>query len=451
MLLSRLESQHPGKLLWEYSIPAIIGSMVVALYNLIDSIYIGHGPGLGDHAIGGLGIVLPVMTVFTAVGALVGTGAASRISIYLGTGDKDKAEKILGTTFILTVLLTLVLILFLYMFIDPILWTIGATEDTYPFAHEFLLFYLPCNIFLNLTYALCSIMRASGYPKKAMYIMLLGVIANILLAPFFIFILQWGMKGAAIATSISTLISLLPVMYHFADKSNALYFQKNKSNLDSKTVWSILSIGLSPFIIQIASSLVVFVINNRLNIYGGSVAIEAYTISNRLTLIIILILVGLTQGMQPIVGYNFGAKNIKRVFSTVNYAVKIGVVIGLVGLIIGVFFAGIVVRPFNPTPALADQSVRTLHIVTLMLPLSGIQMVISNFFQSIGMPVKSTMLSLSRQFLFLMPALFILPCFYGLDGVWMSIPISDFISTIAAVILYMWQVSRFKKMYANGL
>ncbi len=447
MSLNRLETEQPKSLLWEYSIPAIIGSMVVALYNLIDSVYIGHGPGLGDHAIGGLGIVLPVMTMFTAIGALVGTGAASRVSIYLGNGDKISAEKVLGNAFLLTLLFTCILIFFLYTFIDPILWTIGATEDTYPFAHEFLLFYLPCNIFLNLTYALCGIMRASGYPRKAMYIMLLGVIVNILLAPVFIFILQWGMKGAAIATSLSALTSLVPVIFHFIDREKSLHFEWSKFSVDSKIIWSILSIGLSPFIIQIASSIVVFIINNRLNVYGGSVAIEAYTIANRLTLIIILILVGLTQGMQPIVGYNFGAKKMKRVFSTVNYAIKVGASIGVFGLIVGVFGGDIVVRPFNPTDDLAEQSITALRIVTLMLPLSGIQMVISSFFQSVGMPVKSTLLSLSRQFLFLMPALFILPYFFGLCGVWVSIPISDFISTLLAIMLYMWQMKQLKKNY----
>jgi len=449
MSLNRLETEQPKNLLWEYSIPAIIGSMVVALYNLIDSVYIGHGPGLGDHAIGGLGIVLPIMTMFTAIGALVGTGAASRVSIYLGTKDKISAEKVLGNAFFLTLLFTCILIFFLYTFIDPILWTIGATEDTYPFAYEFLLFYLPCNIFLNLTYALCGIMRASGYPRKAMYIMLLGVIVNILLAPVFIFILQWGMKGAAIATSISALTSLIPVIFHFIDREKSLHFEWSNFSIDSKIIWAILSIGLSPFIIQVASSVIVFIINNRLNIYGGSVAIEAYTIANRLTLIIILILVGLTQGMQPIVGYNFGAKKMKRVFSTVSYAIKVGIAVGILGLIAGVFGGDIIVRPFNPTDDLAEQSITALRIVTLMLPLSGIQMVISSFFQSVGMPVKSTLLSLSRQFLFLMPALFVLPHFFGLCGVWISIPISDFISTLLAIMLYMWQMNQLKKNYTQ--
>lgn len=447
MNLDKLETEQTNKLLRKYSVPAIIGSLVVALYNLIDSIYIGHGPGLGDHAIGGLGIVLPVMTLLTALGVLVGTGAASRISIYLGMGDKDAAEKVLGNALLLTILLTILSIISIYIFLEPILLAIGGTNETYPFAREFMLYYLPCNLFLNLSFVLSSIMRASGYPKKAMYMMLMGVITNVLLAPVFIFILKWGMKGAAIATSISTLVTLIPIMLHFFNQSNVLSFKKNAMTFDSKILWAILSIGFSPFIIQLAASVVVFIINDRLRLYGGSMAIEAYTISNRLTLIFILIIVGLTQGMQPIVGYNYGAKRMDRVTSTVNYAIKIGIGIGLVGLIMGLFFAKIVVRPFNPTPELAGEAVKALQIVTLMLPLSGIQMVISNFFQSIGMPVKATILSLTRQFLILVPALYILSYFFRLNGVWASIPVSDFLSTVLAVGMYVWQIRRLKEAY----
>lgn len=449
--LNRLGTEPTNKLVWEYSIPAILGTLVVAFYNLIDSVYIGHGPNLGDHAIGGLGIVLPVMTLIAAVGMLVGAGASSRISIHLGMDDKSTAEKILGTAFLLTILLTGILIFFIYIFLKPILIAIGATEETLSFAYEFLLYYLPCNIFLNLSFTLCGIMRASGYPKKAMYTMLLGVVANILLAPVFIFILKWGMKGAAIATFLSTIISIIPVMYHFLDKKSALRLQPDKISLNSKIMWAIFSIGLSPFIMQLAASVVVFFINNRLRVYGGSVAIEAYTIANRLTLVIIMILGGLTQGLQPIVGYNYGAKKIQRVISAVNYAIKVGICIGGTGLIAGIFFADKIVGIFNPTSALAGEAVRALHIVTLMLPLSGLQMVISSFFQSIGMPVKSTLLSLTRQFIFLIPGLFILSYYFKLNGIWASIPMADFTSSILALILYLWQKKQLNKIYMNEI
>jgi len=445
VILNRLEVEQTNKLLLEYSIPAIVGSLVVALYNLIDSVYIGHGPGLGDHAIGGLGVVLPLMTLLAAIGSLVGAGAASRISIYLGMGDKEAAEKVLGNSVLLSLLFSVGCILLIYAFMEPILLAIGATDENFIYAYEFLLYYLPCNVFLNICYTLCSVMRASGYPRKAMYVMLLGVVANILLAPVFIFVLEWGMKGAAIATFISVIISLIPVVYHFLSKGSTLRLYTDKISLDRKTAGAILSIGSSPFIIQVAASVVVFFINSRLRLYGGSVAIEAYTISNRLTLIIILIIAGLTQGMQPIVGYNFGAKKTDRVISTVNYAIKIGICIGVIGLIGGQFFGNFIVGIFNPTEGLAKESVEALRIVTLMLPLSGLQMVISSLFQSIGMPAKSIILSLTRQFLLLIPALFILPHFFKLNGVWASIPVSDFISSIIAGGMYIWQVKKFKR------
>ena len=450
-ILNRLESEQTTRLLWEYSISAIVGSLVVAIYNIVDSIYIGHGPNLGDHAIGGLGLVFPIMTFFTALGAFVGIGAATRVAIYMGEGSIDKVDRVLGNAFVLTILLTGFFVLLAYIFIDPLLHIIGATKDTYHFAHEFLIFYLPCSIFLNLGFVLSSVMRASGYPQKAMYIMLLGVILNIILAPIFIFIFEWGMRGAAIATSIAAFISFIIFIIHFLDRNSTLRLHSDKLNLDKKNVWAIMSIGFSPFLMQVAASIVVFFINNRLSTYGDSIAIEAYAIANRLNLVIILIIVGLTQGMQPIIGYNYGAKKIERVISTVNQAIKAGVSIGFLGLIGGFFFSDIAVSPFNRTPVLAGKASKALRIITIVLPLSGLQMVISNFFQSIGMPSKAIILSLTRQFLFLVPLLFILPFFFQLDGVWISIPLADVASTILAVIIYMWQIQKLKGKYTYAI
>lgn len=450
-ILNRLESEQTTKLLREYSISAIIGSLVVAIYNIVDSIYIGHGPNLGDHAIGGLGLVFPIMTFFTALGAFVGTGAATRVAIYMGEDCKDKMDRALSNALVLIILLTGFFVLLTYIFIDPLLHIIGATQDTYHFAREFLIYYLPCCIFLNLGFVLSSVMRASGYPQKAMYIMLLGVILNIILAPIFIFIFEWGMRGAAIATSIAAFISFVIFMIHFLDRNNTLTLHKHKLNLDKEIVWAITSIGVSPFLMQVAASIVVFFINNRLSTYGGSIAIEAYAIANRLNLVVVLIIVGLTQGMQPIVGYNYGANKIERVISTVNQAIKAGIGIGFLGLIGGLFFSDIAVSPFNPTSALASKASGVLKIITIVLPLSGLQMVISNFFQSIGMPTKAIMLSLTRQFLFLVPLLFILPLFFQLDGVWFSIPLADVASTIFAVIIYIGQIHKLKEKYTYAI
>jgi putative MATE family efflux protein len=447
--ISELQNKKISKLIWQYALPAIVGTMVNALYNIIDRIYIGHGPNLGDHAIGGLGIVLPIMNLTAAVGMLVGAGSASRISICLGRGDKETAEKIIGNSFLMTILFTGTLVTALYLFLDPVLMRIGATEETFPYAKEFLLYYLPGNIFLTMCFNFNSMMRASGYPAKAMYTMLIGVIANIIIAPIFIFKLKWGIKGAAIATIISMFIGLCFVMYHFMNTSSMLRLRRKNIGLNPKIVWAVASIGLSPFFIQIAASIVVFFINHNLKTYGGNIAIEAYAIANTLVMIIIMIMVGLTQGMQPIVGYNYGAKRIKRVKETLYYTIKVGMGIGCVGLAIGLLLPEIVVKPFNPSIPLAAETAKALHIITIMLPLVGYQIVVTNFFQCIGMAGKSIFLSLTRQFLMLLPALFILPKIFGIDGVWYSLPTADVFSVALTSVLLLLQIRAFKKMEAS--
>lgn len=444
--VDELENKKISKLLWQYALPAIVGIMVNALYNIIDRIYIGHGPNLGDHAIGGLGIVLPVMNLTAAVGMLVGAGAASRISICLGKGDKETAEKIIGNSFLMTIILTGTLVTGLFLFLDPVLMQIGATEETFPYAKEFLLYYLPGNIFLTLCFNFNSMMRASGYPQKAMYTMLIGVVANIIIAPVFIFWLKWGIKGAAIATIISMFIGLCFVMHHFMNKNSMLRLREKSIRLESKIVWAIASIGLSPFFIQVATSVVVFILNNKLKTYGGNVAIEAFTIANTLVMIIVMSLIGLTQGMQPIVGYNYGAKRINRVRETLNYTIKAGVCIGIAGCVIGLLLPNVIVQPFNPSAPLAAEASKALRIITILMPLVGFQIVVTNFFQCIGMAAKSIFLSLTRQFLLLIPALFILPCFFQLNGVWYSLPVADALSVLLTAGMFIWQVNKFKKM-----
>lgn len=443
---NELENKKISKLLWQYALPAIVGTMVNSLYNIIDRIYIGHTPGLGDHAIGGLGIALPIMNLTAAVGMLVGAGSASRISIFLGRQDKETAEKIIGNSFLLTILFTGTVVTLLYIFLDPLLMLVGATEETFPYAREFMHYLLPGNIFLTMCFNFNSMMRASGYPKKAMYTMLIGVLANIIIAPIFLFGFKLGIRGAAIATIISMFIGLCFVMYHFMNKSSTLRLRAVNIRLNPRIVWAVVSIGMSPFFIQIASSVVAFFMNNRLKLYGGNLAIEAYAICNTLVMIIIMIIVGLTQGMQPIVGYNYGAKNFNRVKETLKYTIKVGVCIGAVGLALSFFFPDLFVRPFNPTEGLAIESARAMRIITLMLPLVGFQIVVTNFFQCIGMAGKSIFLSLTRQFLMLIPALFILPPIFGLDGVWASIPTADFLAVVLTAFMFWMQLRQFKHL-----
>lgn len=445
-----LKNRKINKLLWQYALPAIVGTMVNALYNIIDRIYIGHTPGLGDHAIGGLGIALPIMNLTAAVGMLVGSGSASRISIFLGKGDKDTAEKIIGTSFFLTILLSIIVYPTLLIFLKPILMLVGATKETFPYAYEFMSYLLVGNVFLTLCFNFNSMMRASGYPTKAMFTMLIGVVANLFLAPLFLFVFKMGIKGAAIATIISMFIGLSFVMHHFMNKNSMLRLRWKNIRFNLKIVWAIVSIGLSPFFIQFASSAVAFFINNRLKEYGGNVAIEAFAISNTLVMIIIMIIIGLTQGMQPIVGFNYGANNFPRVKEALNYTIKIGVIIGAVGLVLVYLLPDIFVKPFNPSPALAQESIKALRTITLMLPLVGFQIVVTNFFMCIGQSAKSIFLSLTRQFLFLIPALFILPPMFQMMGVWASMPTADFLAALLTAVMFYLQIRQFRKLASRS-
>lgn len=447
--IEELENKKINKLLWQYALPAIVGTMVNALYNIIDRIYIGHTPGLGDHAIGGLGIALPIMNITAAFSMLVGAGSASRISILLGKGDKETAEKMIGTSFFLTIMLAIIVFPTLLFFLEPILHLVGATKETFPYAYEFMYYLLIGNVFLTLCFSFNSMMRASGYPKKAMYTMLIGVIANIFLAPLFLFVFKMGIRGAAIATIISMFIGLCFVMHHFMNKNSMLRLRWKNIRFDTQAVWAIVSIGMSPFFIQVAASGVVFFVNNRLNVYGGNVAIEAFAISNTLIMIIVMITLGLTQGMQPIVGYNYGAGNFRRVKSTLNYTIKIGVIIGVVGLVLVYLLPDIFVKPFNPSAPLAKESIRALRIMIVMAPLVGFQMVVTNFFMCIGQAGKSIFLSLTRQFLFLVPALFTLPPIFQLNGVWISRPVADFLATLVTLLIFYAQIREFRKLEAQ--
>lgn len=445
-----LENKNISKLLWQYALPAIVGTLVNSLYNVIDRIFIGHW--VGDDALAGLGLILPIMNITVAVGMLVGAGSSSRISIYLGKKDKDTAEKIAGTSFVMTLLLSGIVIALLLIFLKPVLMYAGASEATYPYARDFLQIFLPGNLFLSLCFNFNNMMRASGYPRKAMITMLISVVANIILAPIFIYYLGWGIKGAATATFIAMVIGFIFVMHHFMNANSFIKLRKKYLKFDKKIVWDITSIGMSPFLMQMAASVVVFLIIGQLKAVAGSadphsgdMAIGAYTIANTLVMLVVMIVIGLTQGMQPIVGYNYGAKNFARVRETLIQTIKAGTIITIFGFILGFFFPKLFVSFFGPGPELAEKSAEALKLIVLCFPLVGFQIVVSNFFQSIGMAGKAIFLSLTRQVLFLVPALFILPRYFGLDGVWLSMPLADFVSVITSFILIMMQIRTFKK------
>lgn len=439
-----LENKKLSKLVWDYALPAIIGTMVNATYNIIDRIFIGQG--VGALAISGLAVTFPVMNLTAALGMLVGAGAASRISISLGRRDHKTAEKILGNSFLLTIMFNLVFITLLMIFLEPILMTFGASEQTYPFAREYLQIILPGNIFVTLTFSFNSMMRASGYPKKAMYTMLIGAILNVILDPIFIFVLDMGIAGAAWATIISMIIGMLFVMNHFTSKKHNLRLKKKNIRFEKNILIAIISIGLSPFFMQVAASGVAVLMNTSLKAYGGDLAIGAYGILMSMFMLIVMFVIGLNQGLQPIVGYNYGAEIYSRVKEAFFYGAKVATVVTTTGFIFGMFFPREFARAFTADKQLLDLAENAMRISIAMFPLVGFQVVISGFFQSIGQAKKSIILSLSRQVIFLIPSIIILPRFFDLNGVWAATPLADFLAAVLAASFMIREIKVFKTM-----
>ena len=444
-----LETKKLAPLVWEYSIPAIIGTLVNSLYNIVDRIFIGQG--VGAFAISGLAITFPVTILASALGMLVGVGAASRISISLGEKKKHTAEQILGNSFLLILLFNAVIMTFFYIYLDEILIAFGATENTLPYAREYLQIVLIGNVFISLCYSFNNMMRASGYPQKAMVTMLIGAVLNIILDPIFIFVFKLGIAGVAWATVISMFVGMLFVMHHFVQKSSLIRLRKENIRLNKPIVLAIVSIGLSPFFMQVAASGVAVLLNTSLLKHGGDLAVGAYGILNSMLLIIIMTVVGLNQGTQPIIGYNYGAKNFMRVRDTFYYTVKIATIITSTGFIIGMFFPRQFAAAFTNDQALLDIAENGIRLSLIAFPLVGFQVVAGNFFQSIGQAKKAIIQSLSRQIIFLVPALLIFPTLFGLNGVWIAMPVSDFLASLLSLYLLIGQIKIIRNMQENQL
>jgi putative MATE family efflux protein len=439
----QLATENIGKLIWQYSIPAIIGTVVMALYNIVDRIFIGQG--VGPLAISGLALTFPFMILLMAFGMLIGAGSASRISITLGENNNDKAEKILGNAFTLTFIISGTVIVISYIFMHDLLRLFGGTQKTIQYAEDFMKIIIPGGILSALNYGFNNIMRASGYPRKAMYTMIICAVLNAILAPIFIFGFHWGIQGAAIATNISYLVGTIWVLAHFIDKKSNIRFYRKNFRLEKDIVKSIISIGMSPFSMQLATCFVIILVNTTLIKHGGDLAIGAFGIVNSLNTLIVMIIIGLNQGTQPIVGYNFGAKSYSRMFKTLKYSAIIGTGITCFGFIIGTFFPMFVVSFFTRDAALQAIAAKALRISVFMFPIVGSQIVVTNFFQSIGKAKISIFLSLTRQFLFLIPALLVLPSTYGLTGAWAAMPFSDGLSSIVSATTIFYFIRKFKE------
>lgn len=442
-----LETKKISALVWEYSIPAIIGTLVNSLYNIVDRIFIGQG--VGAYAISGLAITFPVTILASSLGMLVGVGAASRISISLGERKKHTAEQILGNSLILILLFNAVIMTLFYVYLDPILLAFGATANTLPYAREYLQIVLIGNVFISLCYSFNNMMRASGYPKKAMITMLIGALLNIILDPVFIFVFDLGIAGVAWATVISMFVGMLFVMHHFIQDSSLIRLRKENIRLNKNIVLAIVSIGLSPFFMQVAASGVAVLLNTSLLKHGGDLAVGAYGILNSMLLIIIMTVVGLNQGTQPIIGYNYGAGNFLRVKDTFFYTVKVATIITSAGFIIGMFFPRQFASAFTGDQELLEIAENGIRLSLIAFPLVGFQVVAGNFFQSIGQAKKAIIQSLSRQIIFLVPGLLIFPALLGLNGVWIAMPVSDFLASLLSLYLLVGQIRIIRNMQEN--
>ena len=422
-----------GRLLTQYAIPAIIAMTASSLYNMADSIFIGQG--VGALAISGLALTFPLMNLAAAFGSLVGVGASTLVAMKLGQKDYASANHVLGNVLVLNVILGLLFMAVFLVFLDPVLLFFGGSEQTIPYAKDYMRIILYGNVITHMYLGLNSVLRSSGFPRMAMYTTLLSVVVNCVLNPIFIFAWGWGIQGAAWATVISQSISLAFQVVHFAKPESLLHFQKGIYRLKAEVVRGIISIGLSPFLMNLCSCLIVILINRGLKEHGGDMAIGAYGIVNRIAFLFVMIILGFNQGMQPIAGYNYGARLLPRVLEVTRLTTYCGVSVATLGFLLCEGIPEWIVRMFTTDKELIEQSVFGLRIVFAVFPLVGFQMVSTNFFLSIGMSKKAIFLSLTRQMLFLIPGLLILPSLLGTSGVWVSMPISDFMAFMVTFIL----------------
>ena len=441
---NKLSTEKIGKLIWQYSIPSIVGMIVMSLYNIVDRIFIGQG--VGALAISGLALTFPFMILLMAFGMLIGAGSSSRISITLGENNIEKAEKILGNALTLTILISGVVSILTYIFMGDLLRFFGGTEETIGYAEDYMRIIVPASIFSAMNFGFNNIMRATGFPRKAMYTMLISAVINVALDALFIFVFDWGIKGAAWATVIAYTTGSIWVMSHFFLPVSQIRFKKAYLKLEKEIVHAIVSIGMSPFSMQLASSMVMVIVNATLIKYGGDLAIGAYGIINSLLILVIQVVLGLNQGTQPVVGFNFGAKLYDRMFKTLKTAIIIATILTSGGFVFGLFFAEFSVSMFTSDKELIQIASNALRIAIIMFPLVGFQIVISNFFQSIGKAKISIFLSLTRQFIFLVPAILILPPLFGLNGAWAAIPTADGLAAIVAAITLVRFTKNFKRL-----
>lgn len=438
-----LGTQPVGKLLVQYALPAIIAMTASSLYNIIDRVFIGQV--VGPAAISGLAITFPFMNLSGAFGAAVGVGASTAISVRLGQRDYEKAENLLGNTVTLNLIIGVLLGAVCLLFLDPILRFFGASDATLPYARDFMQVILAGNVITHMYFGMNAVLRAASKPRQAMYATMFTVAMNILLDIIFIWWWHWGIRGAALATIISQFTAMLWQLKLFSNQQELLHLKRGIYKLKKDLVKNIIGIGISPFLMNACACIIVIFMNNQFVRYGGDMAVGAYGIANGIATVFVMFVIGLNQGMQPIAGYNYGAQQLDRLMRVLKYAVLAATIIMTVGWLISRLFPYYCARMFTTDADLIEQSIKAIQINMLLFPIIGYQMVTTNFFQCIGKVKISIFLSLSRQLLYLLPLLAILPRFFGVDGVWYSLPISDFTAAVTAAVIMVIYMKRFQK------
>ena len=440
--LNELAERPVGRLLWEYSLPAVVGMLVMALYNVVDRIFIGQC--VGPDSIAGLAICFPMMSLATAMGVLIGVGSTARISIMLGASRLDEAQRIFGNAFVLTIVIGITYMILFMVYLDPMLRLFGASDATLPYARTYMLVLMPGLLLTNITYGFNNIMRASGYPRRAMLTLIIGAVVNVALDPLFILVFDWGIAGASVATVIAMAVSAVFVLAHFFRRNVTLRFKRGIFRLNWRIFIGIISIGAAPAIVNAASCIVNALANHSLLSYGGDRDIGAAGIMVTYTSLLVTIVLGLCQGLQPIIGYNYGAGNMNRLRRAFYLAVVAASVVTCVGGLYGFFWPSTIARVFTTDADLISATDRALGICLAVFPVVGFQIVSTCFFQSIGNATESIIVGLLRQVIFLISLLIYLPRLFNVEGVWMAFPISDAVATVVTLVLLARQFRDFK-------
>lgn len=439
-----LGTKPVGQLLWQYALPAIVAMSASSLYNIIDRAMIGQI--VGPEAIAGLGITFPFMNLSAAFGAAVGVGSSACISVKLGQKDYQTAGHLLGNTITLNLIIGLSFMLICLLFLDPILLFFGASDVTLPYARSFMTIILLGNVITHMYFGLNAVLRAAGKPKHAMYSVLFTVAMNIVLVILFVWWFRWGIQGAALATVTSQTMAMCWQIKLFSNKNEILHLKRGIYKLKKQLVTNIVAIGISPFLMNVTSCVIVIFMNNQFVHYGGDMAVGAYSIANSVVMMFFMFVMGVCQGMQPIVGYNYGAEKYDRMLRCLFLAIGCATAILLVGWGLSMLFPRQIARIFTTDATLIDLAARGIRLDMLVFFVVGSQATITHFFQSIGKVKVSIFLSLSRQLFLLLPMAYVFPLFWELDGVWYSMPASDFLSFAMTIPMLMWYMKKFKEV-----